>query len=135
MDYVEGMAIPPGYTRESHIRKGLVIGGAVTFGSLWLITSIYGAAGMSMEDEGSILNTSEYEPEDWGVLIIPVAGPFIAIGTLDASAGPSVLLAIDGVAQAGGLAMLIAVCWLPAWSGPGSFKKRRGTSCCLGPVA
>jgi hypothetical protein len=106
------MTIPPGYTRDTKIRKGLVIGGAVTFGAVWLLTAAVGAAWMDYEireeeSRSALSVTDSYEPADVGVLIIPVAGPFIAIGTLNASAGGGTLLAIDGLAQAGGLAMLI----------------------------
>jgi hypothetical protein len=38
---------------------------------------------------------------------VPVVGPFIAIGTLGATSGGGVVLAIDGLAQSGGLAMII----------------------------
>lgn len=96
MDYEEGDPIPPGYHRETSIRKGLVIGGAVTFGTLYLVSALTAAAVSDLSGG-----------EDFVPLYIPVAGPFVTIGTSDAPAGGAVLLAVDGVAQAGGLAMLI----------------------------
>src|SRR5688572_20967179 len=33
----EGDPIPPGYRPVERTRKGLIIGGAITFGSLWMI--------------------------------------------------------------------------------------------------
>lgn len=96
MDYEEGDPIPPGYHRETSIRKGLVIGGAVTFGAMYLFSALTAAA---------VSDTSE--SDDFAPLFIPVAGPFVTIGTSNAPAAGAVILAIDGIAQAGGLAMLI----------------------------
>lgn len=109
MDYIEGMTIPPGYTRDSQIRKGLVIGGAVTFGTMWLLSVAVGAVAMEIEEEDDEWggDSDGVSPTDAGMLMIPVGGPFISIATYEASAGGAVLLVIDGIAQAGGLAMLI----------------------------
>lgn len=108
IDYVEGMTIPPGYTRDTKIRKGLVIAGAVTFGTMWLLTAAVGAVWMDYENrEDNSLIDDGIEPEEVGVLIIPVAGPFVAMGTLEPSVSGGMILALDGIAQAGGLAMFI----------------------------
>jgi hypothetical protein len=115
-DWEEGDPIPDGYQPESRIRKGLVIGGAVTLGALWVLTIVIAAAGQSIEATDDELTTAVGgDPEadgrtegDWAVLYIPVAGPFVGIATLDASGGGLAILIIDGVAQTGGLAMLIA---------------------------
>lgn len=92
MRYEEGMRIPPGYHRESRIRRGLVIAGAITFGTLHLFS--IGIAS---------LDTDSTKP-----LYAPVVGPIIAIGTLEPSTGGAVILAVDALGQAAGLAMLIA---------------------------
>src|SRR5690349_4987127 len=43
-EYEEGDPIPPGYHAESKVRKGLVIGGAVTFGVMYILSVLVGAA-------------------------------------------------------------------------------------------
>jgi hypothetical protein len=103
------MTIPPGYTKDSKIRKGLVIGGAVTFGATWLLSVAVGAIAVEVEETDESLggDSDGVSPADAGMLMIPVAGPFISIATYDAGTGAGTLLAIDGLAQAGGLAMLI----------------------------
>lgn len=92
-DYEDGDPIPPGYHAESQMRKGLIIGGAVTFGVMYLITALVGAA---MDDVGS----------DGSFLFVPVAGPFLQMTRTNTSTG-NVFLAIDGLAQAAGATMLI----------------------------
>jgi hypothetical protein len=95
MEYEEGQPIPPGYQRETRIRKGLVIGGAVTFGTVYLITAVGGAIAVDAgADEGAFL-------------FIPVAGPLVFLPDVDESVAASVLLVVNSIAQAGGLAMLI----------------------------
>src|SRR5690606_19905543 len=79
LDYVEGDPIPDGYELDTKVRTGLVVGGAVTLGALWGITAIAGGVGASIEgDVGG--DTDQFIP-----LYIPVAGPFIAIDTMDAA--------------------------------------------------
>jgi hypothetical protein len=48
-------------------------------------------------------NADEFTP-----LFIPVAGPFVTLGTADHEGSGTFFLVLDGVAQAGGLAMFIA---------------------------
>ena len=98
----EGDPIPPGYHPDTRVRKGLIIGGAVTFGVFYLISALVGAVAL---DCNSV--TSSNACGGLGVLLIPAAGPFIALGTAKPDGGGAAILVIDGVAQAGGLAMLI----------------------------
>ncbi len=85
------------------MNKGLVIGGAVTFGSTYLISAL-GAAALGGEGR---------------VMYIPIVGPFILAGRIDFSHSGElsgvatffsgmgvVILFADGLAQAGGAAML-----------------------------
>ncbi len=85
--------VPNGYHTESRIRRGLVVGGAVTFGVMYLLTA-FGAS--VANDLGGGANA----------LYVPVLGPFIQMTNSDSSSG-KFLLAIDGAAQAAGAAMLI----------------------------
>jgi hypothetical protein len=71
----------------------LIIAGAATFGSVYALNVLGASAG-----------------GDNAALFVPVLGPFIEIGHLNA--GPlsglaGVFLVLDGLAQAGGVAMLI----------------------------
>ena len=95
--YEEGDPIPPGYRVDSRIRKGLVIGGAVTFGVPWFFSAMIASIGDSLS------RSSDLWP-----LYIPALGPFIAMGTLETEGPGTFWLAVDGLAQSGGIAMLIA---------------------------
>lgn len=97
LPYSEGDPVPYGYHPDTQIRKGLVIGGAVTLGSLYLLS----ASIASVADDVS--TTDEFTP-----LYFPVVGPFITIGTADAEGSGTFILLVDGVGQSAGLAMLIA---------------------------
>ncbi|MRG92259.1 hypothetical protein [Polyangium spumosum] len=97
LPYEEGDPIRPGYRLESRIRKGLVIGGAVTFGVPWFFSAMIASIGSSVDRNAGT----------WP-LYIPALGPFIAMGTLDSEGAGTFWLALDGLAQSGGIAMLIA---------------------------
>ena len=99
LPYKDGYPIPDGYHPEMQYRKGLIIGGAVTFGAMYLIPA---AATVTSNDKS---------------LLVPIAGPFIAIGHLDFNSRgdgggfaqlAAVVLVIDGLAQTAGAAMLLA---------------------------
>lgn len=109
-DWEEGDPVPPGYQPSTRIRKGLVIGGAVTMGALWVISVLIGGIAVSVEDADDALggDSNGITAEDWYPMFIPVAGPFITIITAEASGAGTAFLVIDGIGQVGGLAMLIA---------------------------
>lgn len=99
MPYEDGYPVPDGYHPTTRVRTGLVIGGAITFGLPYLITATTGGSGGE------------------GVLVVPLAGPFIEIGRLHAGGGSgdksleaivTGILVVDGLMQVGGAAMLIA---------------------------
>lgn len=94
MEYIEGAEVPDGYTKVERVRKGLVIGGAVTWGVSWLMAATAAAAIENKADEAA-------------PLYIPVVGPFIAMGTLEADGAGRAGLLINGMAQVAGAAMLI----------------------------
>lgn len=97
MSYTEGQPIPPGYRLETRMRRGLVIGGAVTFGSTYLLSAL--TASVAVDAGGA---------DEFGPLFIPVAGPFVTIGTAESEGTGTFLLVLDGIGQAGGVAMFIA---------------------------
>ena len=92
LPYESGYPIPAGYHPERRTRTGLVIAGAVTFSVAYALPAI--AATYS---KGK-------------TLAIPIAGPFIDVGRTGFSFDPgaAIVLVVDGLAQAAGVAMLIA---------------------------
>jgi len=105
-DWSEGDPIPPGYHPRTKIRTGLVVGGAVTFGTVYLLNVLGAAASL---DACKVYNSVTTKPNcsDASFLFIPVAGPFIQMSRTGDSAGVSALLVLDGVAQAAGVLMFI----------------------------
>ena len=100
-DYDEDTQRPPaGYHPEKRIRKGLVIGGAVTFGIMYLFSAMAAAI-----DADTSRGYGERH-STLGALWVPVAGPFVQMARTQSSTG-NFFLAIDGIAQLGGAAMLI----------------------------
>lgn len=90
LDWDDGDRVPSGYHVGTQARKGLVIGGAVAFGSLYMLSIAAAASGGARS------------------LLIPVAGPFAALGGIHSSGADVAMLIIDGVLQAGGIAMFVA---------------------------
>jgi hypothetical protein len=84
------------------MRKGLVIAGSATLGAMYLLTFFVGLVAVAIDEGVSGDDNSEFAS-----LFIPVAGPFVGIATIRPSSSGMALLALDGAAQAGGLAMLI----------------------------
>jgi hypothetical protein len=93
-DYNEGDPVPPGYRPVQRIRKGLVIGGSVLFGTLYLF-SAFAAAVDSDAGDGEL-------SELW----IPAVGPFIQLAQTESATG-KFFLALDGLGQSAGLFMLV----------------------------
>lgn len=98
LPYEEGDPVPYGYRPDTRIRRGLVIGGAVTLGSLYLMSASFGSLASDV-DSGS---------DDYTPLYVPVLGPFITINTANSRGSGTFFLLMDGVGQSAGLAMLIA---------------------------
>ncbi|MBW2528144.1 MAG: hypothetical protein JRI23_28450 [Deltaproteobacteria bacterium] len=102
--YREGDAVPDGYRLESTPRYGLVAAGATVLGATWLISAI---TAISLDNEGSVDDDPNFD-DMYTPMLVPVVGPFITIGTADASGTGAGILALDGVVQCAGLAMFIA---------------------------
>ena len=83
--------IPLGYHPAARFRTGLIIGGAATFGTTYIVTAV-GAAGTS--------DKTAY---------IPIVGPFILAARAEGPVASLAvfILALDGLAQAAGATMLI----------------------------
>lgn len=100
-DWEEGEPIPPGYHPVTRVRKGLIIGGAVTFGVVYLSNVL--AAVIHSDACKSLSCTGG----SWNALYAPIVGPFIQMGYTSSATG-NFFLVLDGLVQAGGVAMLIA---------------------------
>jgi hypothetical protein len=87
------------------VRKGLVVAGSVLFGSVYLTTLLAAPLGNVGEAScaGGVCSAVSRPAK---LLILPVAGPFTLLGATDETG--AVFLVLDGVLQAGGVAMLAA---------------------------
>lgn len=110
LPYVEGQRIPPGFAINEYHPRGLIIGGSVTLGVLWLLSI-------------SVASSNDYSGAD-GWLALPVIGPFAWLATkkkhsCDSStsycfdndvddSSSRTLVTFDGLGQVAGAAMLIA---------------------------
>jgi hypothetical protein len=97
LDLEEDEPVLPGYHLDTRIRTGPVAGGASLLGSLYLITIFVGLLAQGLGEDSSSA----------GPLFFPALGPFIAIGSLQASGAGSAFLVLDGVLQSGGVALII----------------------------
>ena len=88
MDYEEGQPVPPGYHVSSHPRRGLIVGGAVTFGVL------YGLSVLIADSESN--DDGVYRDNSYKWLYVPCIGPFVYATK---SSGAEGTLIIDGVAR------------------------------------
>jgi hypothetical protein len=94
-DWEEGDPIPPGYVKEERRgRRGPIIGGAVTFGSLYMVTAMAASV------------TSDTDPST-RVLLVPVFGPLLRLADHKEGA-EATICALDGLGQMVGLTLLIA---------------------------
>ena len=105
-----GDPVPDGYRPDTQSHRGLVKGGAATLFSVYGLTAIVGSFMVFAEDIDAQdgVDGNGVDPEDYYPLFIPVAGPFITIGTADTDRPASVLLVANGIAQSAGLAMFVA---------------------------
>jgi hypothetical protein len=101
LPYAEDDTIPVGYEVATRPRKGLLVGGVATAASTYGLSLLFAA---TFGGSGS----SEFVP-----LYIPVVGPFITIGTADASGAGLAMLMLDGLSQAAGVAMIIGAIAAP----------------------
>ena len=104
LDYEDGEPIPSGYHVRSKVRTGLIGGGAGMLGGMWLVSTLMGLVGDGWNDPGD---------GGWAALYIPVVGPFAAIATLHADSTGAAFLALDGLVQVGGAAMIVLGVALP----------------------
>lgn len=97
LDYEEGDPVPAGYTPVKRTRKGPIIAGSIVFGTLYFFSAM--AAAVSADASGRDKN-------DLAPLWVPGVGPFITMGTTDSATG-RFFLAVDGLGQCAGIALLV----------------------------
>lgn len=94
--------MPAGYHPRTQIRTGLVITGAAILGGVWLLNALVASVAIDT-------NQAQAAP-----LFVPIIGPFIAMGTFRSlQATDAFFLALDGLVQAGGAALLIVGIAMP----------------------
>jgi hypothetical protein len=112
--YVEGKERPMGYHLQRRRDKGAIIGGAIIFGLSYGLTALLGLAlargNEQRQSEGGYYSSSD---DDYSPLLIPVAGPFVALGTAHPSTQGGAALVFDGLVQGAGVAIFIAGLALP----------------------
>lgn len=97
--YDDGEPIPAGYTLKTRAHRPLIVAGAVTFGSAYLVSALAGAtAAGNAESDGA-----SFTP-----LLVPCLGPFIAAATVKTDDVGQFWLVLDGATQSAGAAMLVA---------------------------
>ncbi|AUX44632.1 uncharacterized protein SOCE26_060980 [Sorangium cellulosum] len=87
--------VPPGYHVETRIRKGLVISGAIVFGTVYVFTAIGGGDAVAH-------GRSEY-----AALFVPCAGPFLTLAITRQDDLETLGLVVDGLVQITGAALLV----------------------------
>jgi hypothetical protein len=98
-DWQAGEPIPRGYHPVKRARTGAIVAGAVTFGSLYMISLLL-AAGST--DSANQLQQTNHESG----LYVPVVGPFITMTQTSTTSGNMALL-LDGLGQTAGAVLLI----------------------------
>jgi hypothetical protein len=98
-DWEDGEPIPQGYHQTTRTRTGMIVAGAVTFGSLYFLSLLVASVGSDTSNGSGSSNPV-------ASLYVPGVGPFIQM-TNSSSATANLFLAIDGIAQVGGIAMLV----------------------------
>lgn len=94
-----GGPIPPGATLETQRPLGLIVGGSVAFGALYLTSVLNAAAGSGFVTCGP--------GSGCDYLYIPIVGPFITMGAGSYSGSDLFILGLDGVVQTAGVAAFV----------------------------
>jgi hypothetical protein len=98
LPYTEGEPVPQGYQLKTRPVRSMVIAGAITFGSTYLVSALTSA---------SLIAASSSNNAGFAPLFAPIAGPFVTIGTAHATGAGILWLVLDGLGQTAGATMLI----------------------------
>ena len=99
LPYAEGDPILPGYEIQSRPRISMAKAGIGVLAPLYGLSVLFG---------GTYLGSERGEGKMYGPLLVPVVGPFITMGTADTEEFGTMILAINGLGQAAGAALLVA---------------------------
>jgi hypothetical protein len=106
LEYEEGDDIILGYELKERSDRGLFVGGLVTLLVPYSLSFLVGGA--------IALEGNDRDKEEFGPLLIPVAGPFISLGTFNnVDEFDAFILLANGFTQAAGAAMITAGILLP----------------------
>lgn len=108
--YYEDEPVPDGYRIVTHPSWGLTGTGIGLFGGAWVGSVM---AAIMLDDAPDGTDDPNFD-DDYTPLFIPIAGPFAAIATADASGTGAAILALDGAVQLGSVALIIAGIAAPA---------------------
>ena len=101
-DWDPDVPAPEGYELVSNVNGRMLGAGIALLGASWLLSSMVALVAQRAEEEDGHDDAGDTTAPDWTPLYVPIAGPFVAIGTLDPSAGGMGLLLADGILQAAG---------------------------------
>lgn len=104
LPYEEGAAVPAGYQVKTRAVRSMVVAGSITFGSTYVVSALVGSTMLAALSSEKNPSTS---PGAYAPLFVPLAGPFITIGTTHASGAGALWLVLDGLTQTAGAVMLI----------------------------
>ncbi|HVY45571.1 MAG TPA: hypothetical protein VHB21_06810 [Minicystis sp.] len=97
---------PPGYNKTEGVNSRVITTGAVLLATAWLSSTVVATVGTSTHDAGG----TSPPPSAWTPLFVPLAGPFIAAGTLHPSGAGVGAIAMDGGIQVvGALGILMGI--------------------------
>jgi hypothetical protein len=99
LPYNDGEPVPPGYEIQTRPRMGMAKAGIATLVPLYGLSALFGATYLGREDGAA----QAYAP-----LLIPVIGPFATMGTAGTAEFGTTILALNGLGQLAGAALLIA---------------------------
>lgn len=99
-DVDDTMPPPPGYTSRRVVRKGLIVGGGVTFAVSYLLCLFITSRDQVQDEPGG-------QPRrDSSPLAIPFAGPFILMARDPEGPEPVMLATIGGIQLAGAILLI-----------------------------
>lgn len=106
IDYEDGDVVLPGYEVKTHPDRSLLTGGLITLLVPYGASALFGGF--------LVLAGGRNERQEFGPLLIPVLGPFVAMGMWETTheEGAFIMLA-NGFAQVAGAAMIVSSILLP----------------------
>ncbi len=110
LPYEAGQPVPPGYHVATELREGLLIAGGVLFWAGYIPSSVIAStqSGRHCADRVGASQASDcLEVSRYVILDVPLAGPFIGIGTLHPGVGAAIGLAALGAVQVTGAVMVV----------------------------